>query len=1271
MKILSVRGENLASLPRFSLDLQDGPLAETGIFVITGPTGAGKSTLLDAICLALYDNTPRLVRVGPQSIVRQSAVEAEAEVDFVCGQGRRWRATWHVQRARKKPGGQWQDQTLRLTDLESGKIVSDHRKTDTLRRIEELVGLSFSQFCRSVLLAQGDFALFLQAKGDERAKLLEKITGTEIYAQLSAAAFRRSKEEVEALEQLRTDAARYKGLEPAERERLCAERERLTARRQVLVEQVERDKRLCAYYETAAQLRAELRAAAADLAEAERRSEEAEGLRKELRCFEAARALGPSLQALDHAEAALRDAEAELTGATSRVEGGAGRRAAAEAQMDRAERAAQAARAEAASRAQELVLARELDLRLRAAAGRLAETRALLSAAADEEAQRRREAEELARRLQQAGERQGQIERWIGERPGLRALCEGWSGWQAVLDGLCEAHERLRALAADRAGLEERHGRLRLAYHEVQERHGLALAARQGRREELARVQATRAAHREAHPPAQREERRARLRSLGAALREAAAGLSEAARLDREAQGQKRQAEQAASAEQACLSRAAAAAAAVPAAREALGEIEEELRLLRAAQQLAARRPELLVAGRPCPLCGSLEHPAASAAAPLSEEVARRAAEHEAGQARLQALVAEEAAAQREAQGHHALRQRAAEAAQAAQAALGQRIDLQGPLRQALLQALETDEAPPAQEEAMAGWLAQAAVEVERKGLEVEAELQTLERLGREEAALQAEVDRRQEAEARASAEVERLALSMAQAEATRAEAERALLLHKEREAQAQAAQAAALRDLGSVLDGPRTHDGPETHDGELAGSYAALSRDPAEVRERLRGLVRTWQGRRREQEGIAEEVRALEGQRAAALGASAQAEAARAARQKEEEGCAAEVARLERERAGVLGGQPVLEWERRLQGAVTQAEEAVALARAAREAEAREQAAAQEAATAAARRLQGAVAALEAARAALEAARWQAGAPVLGMALEEVRRWLALGEEFRRQREEEIGRRRDDLVQRQAAHADRERRLAEHLQRAAAEGAQGDAQGDTEGGSEQAAAALQRSQGELDEVNGARFEVELQLSQDEQTAAHRQGILGEIRKREREADAWGRLNELIGSADGKKFRQFAQSMTLDTLLWHSNGHLRQLRPRYRIEREPGGDMELRVVDQDMGDEVRGCATLSGGEAFLVSLALALGLSSLSARDVKVESLFIDEGFGTLDRDTLEVAIATLEQLQSDGRQVGLISHVADLADRIGYQVLVEPRGVGCSQVTVPEARGR
>jgi len=128
---------------------------------------------------------------------------------------------------------------------------------------------------------------------------------------------------------------------------------------------------------------------------------------------------------------------------------------------------------------------------------------------------------------------------------------------------------------------------------------------------------------------------------------------------------------------------------------------------------------------------------------------------------------------------------------------------------------------------------------------------------------------------------------------------------------------------------------------------------------------------------------------------------------------------------------------------------------------------------------------------------------------------------------------------------------------------------------------------------------------------------------------------------------------------------LRDLAWRYRLQRVPGSDFELQAVDRDMGDEVRGVYSLSGGESFLVSLALAPGLASLSSHSTQVESLFIDEGFGSLDQETLDVAIASLDTLQSLGRKVGVISHVSTLVERIGTQVRVLPRSGERSVVEV------
>jgi exonuclease SbcC len=180
--------------------------------------------------------------------------------------------------------------------------------------------------------------------------------------------------------------------------------------------------------------------------------------------------------------------------------------------------------------------------------------------------------------------------------------------------------------------------------------------------------------------------------------------------------------------------------------------------------------------------------------------------------------------------------------------------------------------------------------------------------------------------------------------------------------------------------------------------------------------------------------------------------------------------------------------------------------------------------------------------------------------------------------------------------------------------------------------------------------------------------MMAEIERQRAIEDRWAKLAELIGSADGKKFRNYAQQFTLDVLLGYANNHLGQLARRYRLERvvsTAGPSLALMVRDQDMGGEVRSVNSLSGGESFLVSLALALGLASLSSNRVKVESLFIDEGFGSLDSDTLGVAMDALDALQSLGRKVGVISHVQEMTERIATKVLVRPAGGGSSAVTV------
>ncbi|MCC6727681.1 MAG: hypothetical protein IT258_24455, partial [Saprospiraceae bacterium] len=177
--------------------------------------------------------------------------------------------------------------------------------------------------------------------------------------------------------------------------------------------------------------------------------------------------------------------------------------------------------------------------------------------------------------------------------------------------------------------------------------------------------------------------------------------------------------------------------------------------------------------------------------------------------------------------------------------------------------------------------------------------------------------------------------------------------------------------------------------------------------------------------------------------------------------------------------------------------------------------------------------------------------------------------------------------------------------------------------------------------------------------------ILQQIENQRIEYNKWAAVHDLIGSHDGAKFRKFAQGLTLQKLVQLANVHLGNLYGRYVVTKRPGEDLELDIVDTYQADNVRSMMTLSGGESFLVSLALALGLSDLAGRNANIRSLFIDEGFGTLDDQTLDFAISTLENLQSQGKTIGIISHVKELKERIPTQVRVLKKGGGTSVVEV------
>lgn len=216
----------------------------------------------------------------------------------------------------------------------------------------------------------------------------------------------------------------------------------------------------------------------------------------------------------------------------------------------------------------------------------------------------------------------------------------------------------------------------------------------------------------------------------------------------------------------------------------------------------------------------------------------------------------------------------------------------------------------------------------------------------------------------------------------------------------------------------------------------------------------------------------------------------------------------------------------------------------------------------------------------------------------------------------------------------------------------------------EQIQQELAQTNQKLRENTTSQGEIRQQLKQDADNRQQQQTLMQQIAQMTQQVEDWGYLNSLIGSKEGDKFRKFAQGLTLDNLVHLANQQLTRLHGRYLLQRKASEALEVEVVDTWQADAVRDTRTLSGGESFLVSLALALALSDLVSHKTRIDSLFLDEGFGTLDSETLDTALDALDALNASGKTIGVISHVEAMKERIPVQIKVKKiNGLGYSKL--------
>ena len=1076
MKILELRFKNLNSLyGEWVINFTDPEFVSNGIFALTGPTGAGKSTILDAICLALYGATPRLGKItkGGNEIMSRETGECYAEVVFESLTGR-FRCHWEQRRARKKADGKLQDQEHQIAHAATGKPI-ETKKSLVGRVIEEKTGMDFDRFTRSILLAQGGFDTFLKADAEQKSKILEQITGTEIYSNISQRVHERQRAEREKLDLLQAEISGIVILEP---EQVQAIQKDLEAKQyeqgKLAAESTETDKAI-KWLTTMDDLKKEI----LDFAGEELK------LRERTQAFIPGRTrLGRAVKA-----ASLDGSHATLTSLRKQQSDD-------ETELKKEEATLPTVKAAAKAKTKALEIAEGLLLKTRESLKTAAPLIQNIRSLDQKLAQQTKAISEISDDCSKASAKIETEKQALKKEKEKRRKCE--QSLASVIQYTKE-HARDEWLIGGLTGIKEQFGSLIVRKKEIIQKES-----------DIKEAQTVIADAKKKMDTALKQSgiHRQELELIRKNLQQDKNVLSEIL-------GEKQLREY----------------------REIKDGLLRETVYIKKIAELEYHRAKL-EDGKPCPLCGSDEHPFAKGNIPthgdLEQEI--NALTQLIDQAEDQEKVIKQRQ-QAEAEAHHKL------------------------------SAIEKVESNAANDKKMAE--------------------NAMATLGNDLAIL------------RSNFEAIKLAVSE------------------------------KLQPLGIKVI-------PESEISPLLDT--------------LQSRLRSWQEQVSQKTALEKQITEIDSE-IKRLGAVMEAQG-RILKNEQAKGkqLQSEYAAANDERKQLYGDKQPDDEERLLHKAVTDAENTEKNIR--------------DLNTALQQQLTSAKSTVESLKKRLE----QRGPDLEKKSVEFSDALLAaefadesvflearLSLEDRNilsSQAEELAHAETELTARQK---DRQSRLAMEQKKQLTGKALED---------------LQLMQKELETARKVLSDVVAALKHklNENTAAKERIKTkhSALELQRNEYQRWEKLHQLIGSADGKKYRNFAQGLTFELMVSHANQQLVKMTDRYQLIRDEYQPLELNVADHYQAGQVRSTKNLSGGESFIVSLTLALGLSKMASKKVRVDSLFLDEGFGTLDEDALETALETLSGLQQDGKLIGIISHVSALKERISTQIKISPVSGGRSTVSGP-----
>ncbi|SHJ48153.1 exonuclease SbcC [Reichenbachiella agariperforans] len=1172
MKINKLRLKNLNSLKgEHEVDFASGPLSENGIFAITGPTGAGKTTLLDAICLALYNQVPRTLKVSKTLLVQSGAIctrnttDSYAEVEYSVDE-KEYRSAWSI-RINKR--GNLADYEMTLADVATGEFY-DLKKSEVPRHNEQIIGLGFEQFLKSSLLAQGEFAKFLKASKDERGKLLENITGTTIYREIGIAAYDKQRREKDKLELLEKGVELIELLSEDQLEELKEESKAKEEERKANAQQLAQSTQSKQLFELIQR----------DQQSLTQKQQEKEEVQQQILAFESEekqllhqhRKVAVYQELMGQYESLVKD----TTQMTHGLDRDAEQKRTQQKAMDQLQIDIQQLALALSTKEKERDAQKPIWEQVRRWDIEIAEEGRLLTNQSTELAELKAKLDEQTLELSQLQERKDAMTTSKADCALYLSENEGLKGLSGALSGLEKQYKQAQDLTGDCHRLRDQ-----LLLND----QDLSKAVKELKKpdEILHYIDELTAGYQGANNiPAQVEKQRNQVKELGHRFN-AYKELHQKAKHIQSDQVELEQVTAKIASDTLALENLKESVDRLSHEQEVKGLTVEELEIRHQRQQLEAKYEEdreALVEHQPCPLCGSEQHPFVThythSVSKTAEELTRAKLDLETIST---ALIQKQTAIK-------STQEKLAEAKDK-QASLASAYESMMDELESLCLAVDTSVDLAA--------LARTAFVSDAQLLlhEAEEELQGL---------IQQEKKQQDH-------------MAMATVRSAALKAKQAADLYKAEVASY--SEIVGSANLDKLKEATRQYEENQAKLQQIQSELQTIAKEEDLVTKSIAESNTHITKKAEVQTAQKKQLELKQKQRSEAFGTKdPEQEQAALAQAMDDTKTQLNDTKIENAR-------------------LSESIQALSTSLSTREEELKDK---------------------------------QLRLDTTTTALSRVVQQLNL-ESIEQLRQCLLSPSRVEEIEEKDRTLDRKRetiqaeivRLSQSIESQTAQL--------PNGYDHEAVIAMIEALNTAQEALLKRInEIEFKLADHEKNESKNQTLRAEIKTQQTVFARWKKLSELIGSADGKVFSTFAQNLTLQHLIFLANRHLSTLSDRYVLIKDANdtNKEDIYIRDQWQGDTERSVSTLSGGESFIVSLSLALGLSEMASKNVKIESLFIDEGFGTLDQNTLETVLTVLEQLQyKSACSIGVISHVEQLKERITTQIVLDLNAAGHSTISV------